>query len=99
MAQPRDTERRSRDEPYAGPEKRGNRREEIEAWWFLIARMLAFALGFVILTITLLVAEVEGGQFYITLTIAVGLMWPIIGPGVTQAFAILRGQNGRRNGG
>lgn len=87
----KNAERRREDQPFPGPERRLSRREEVEEWWFLVARVLAFILGLVIVGFNLIVDKPEGSRLWLALLIGVGLMWPIVGPGVTQAFAVLRG--------
>lgn len=84
-------ERREDDRPFPGPERRLSRREEVEAWWFFVARILAFMLGAIIVGFNLVVDSPEGVRLWLAILIGVGLMWPIVGPGVTQAVSVMRG--------
>lgn len=88
-------ERRTEDRPFPGPERRLSRREELEQWWFLVARILAFMFGLIVLAFNLVVDKPEGMRLLLAVVIGAGLMWPIVGPGVTQAFAVLRGGGDR----
>jgi hypothetical protein len=83
-------ERRQSDEPFEGDEQRG-RLEEVEAWWALVARILAFFLGAVIFTVQALFSPQEFTEKLFWATIAVGLMWPVVGPGVMAALRTVRG--------
>lgn len=83
-------ERRQSDEPFEGPEKRG-RLEEVEAWGFLVARILAFYLGLVVFTVQALFSQADFTEKLFWATIAIGLMWPVVGPGVLAAFRAMRG--------
>lgn len=86
------SERRQREEPFSGPERR-SRIEDVEAWWFLVARILAFFLGLSILGATALLSDVPTlTEKLFWATIAIGLMWPVVGAGVAQAFQTLRGR-------
>lgn len=65
-----------------------NRREELEAWWALIARVLAFFLGGSILTWQT-VFESEDRLYLIVA--GVGLCGPVVAQSVATVFASIRG--------
>lgn len=67
------------------------RRQEIEAWWALISRVLAFLLGALIL---LYETVSEMGDRPILLLIAAGLMGPMAAAGVAQVLASWKANNG-----
>jgi cell shape-determining protein MreD len=83
-------ERRKTNEPFKGPERRGWL-EEVEAWWILVARILSFFLGGVIFAVQALVSQEDFTEKLFWATIAVGLMWPVVGPGVMAALRTVRG--------
>lgn len=71
-----------------------DRRAEIEAWWALVARILAFFLGCVILSFSAFVLEAELVEKLIWAAIGLGLMGPVAINGVAQALDAIRGKGG-----
>lgn len=67
-----------------------SRRAEIEAWWALIARILAFFLGSGILIWQTVVEEHD--RLYLTIA-GVGLCGPVVAASVATVFAAMRGSN------
>lgn len=65
-----------------------NRREEIEAWWALIARVLAFFLGAGILTWQTVLEDQN--RLYLIVA-GVGLCGPVVAQSVATVFASIRG--------
>jgi hypothetical protein len=71
-----------------GNDARVNRRDEIEAWWALIARILSFIVGVTILL---------GQAFFVTnpavaVTVAgIGLCGPYVAASVATVFVSMRG--------
>jgi hypothetical protein len=80
------------------PDRRGaERREELEAWWALVARILAFFLGSFVLVVALL----SDGDSLVKLgfgAIGVGLMGPVIASTVAQVLLTVRGGGGGGGG-
>lgn len=70
------------------------RRDEIEAWWALIARILAFFLGALIL---LYQTFFETSDRLLLIAAAAGLMGPMVAAGMAQVIAAAR--SGRYPGG
>jgi hypothetical protein len=64
------------------------RRKEIEAWWALIARILAFFLGAVILAYQTFSSTNDG---VVLILVSAGLMGPMVAAGVAQVLASWRG--------
>lgn len=73
--------------------EQGDRRAEIEAWWALIARILAFFLGALILVYQTLF---EAEDRFLLICAAVGLMGPMVAAAVAQVVAAARGGQGSR---
>jgi hypothetical protein len=65
-----------------------SRRDEIEAWWALISRVLAFLLGGLILGYETIF---EQSDRPILLLVAAGLMGPMVAAGVAQVLAAWKG--------
>lgn len=64
-----------------------NRREEVEAWWALIARVVAFAAGLTML----LVETLSGGNRLYIIVAGIGLCGPVVAQSVATVFASIRG--------
>lgn len=81
------------------PSSQEDRRKEIEAWWALIARILAFFLGAMILAYQTLATDQDR---VLLLLISATLMGPMIVAGLSQLLVSLRGGSqpgGGENGG
>lgn len=68
------------------------RRKEIEAWWALIARILAFFLGAVILGYQAFSSTEDATVLTL---VASGLMGPMVAAGVAQVLSSWRGSQER----
>jgi hypothetical protein len=72
--------------PHPTPQ---GRREELEAWWAFVARVLAFFLGAAILSHQAFFASTD--RLYIIVA-AIGLMGPAVAQAVAQVLQSLRGE-------
>jgi hypothetical protein len=72
----------------SGPDNGQHRRDEIEAWWALVSRILAFVLGAIIL---LYETALDPGRTQILILVAAGLMGPMVAAGVAQVIQAMRG--------
>jgi hypothetical protein len=71
-----------------------NRLREAEAWWALLARILAFFLGGAIFTFETIAEHADRTWLLI---FAGGLMGPTVAASIATIVAAVRGQNGRRD--
>jgi hypothetical protein len=64
------------------------RRAEVEAWWALVARILAFFLGALILFYQ---TFFEAQDRFLLISAAIGLMGPLVAASVAQVISAARG--------
>lgn len=75
-------------DPYRPPPQ--GRREELEAWWAFVARVLAFFLGAAILGWQAFAEDAD--RLYLILA-AIGLMGPAVAQATAQVLSSVRGQS------
>ena len=78
----------------AGEQERRERREDLEAWWGFISRILAFMLG-----VTIIVTQVvlpEHKLDWLEVLIAAPLMGPAVVQGVAQILVAAREGEGKQ---
>lgn len=68
------------------------RRREIEAWWALVARILAFILGALILAWQTLVGQTSNPLPWL---VGASLLGPVVAASLAQILAAWRGNGGR----
>lgn len=77
------------------PRGRQSQRDEIEAWWALITRILAFLLGVLIAVTQALVASSQPTEVRLALLVlAASLMGPVIAANAARILAAWRGTDG-----
>lgn len=69
-----------------------DRLDQAEAIWSFLARMVAFIFGMVLIGFTVAFSTAGDTLKLAFLLVGVGCMWPVIGAGVLQAAAVLRGK-------
>jgi hypothetical protein len=71
-----------------------DRRAEIEAWWALIARVLSFFLGGLLLTYEALFGQADNSQVRTVLIVAgVAMIGPVVAASAASIMAAIRGRS------
>ena len=71
-----------------------DRRREVEAWWALISKVLAFFLGFLLVGYEAAFGSADNPSVRVILVVAgIAMMGPVIAASTTSMMAALRGRD------